>query len=282
MLSAQALGALDAAEARALEVHLATCAECRAELDSWQETAAALAYVAAPVAAPSSDLRARILERARAVRPAAAARVSKDEHTGVEENGANESAAAPASNVIRMPRGSRRAWSGSEIFYAIAASLIIAALAVSVVILWQRNQRAQEELTRRAVKLNQAEQELARVRADRDFLAAPEANTRMLAGTKMAAGARAKLAYDDKTGRAILVADGLPPAPAGKAYQLWFIADGKPLPGGVFITDGSGHGELRDQIPPAGRQAAVFAVTLEREGGVPAPEGQIYLVTPTS
>ena len=87
------------------------------------------------------------------------------------------------------------------------------------------------------------------------------------------------LAYD-KNGRAILMAKGLPPPPAGKAYQLWFIAGGKPMPGKVFTTDASGAGTLKDQIPPQARNAAVFAITLEPEDGVQSPTGQIYLSQP--
>ncbi len=97
-----------------------------------------------------------------------------------------------------------------------------------------------------------------------------------LAGTKMMPDAHAMLAYD-KNGRAVLMAKGLPPAPKGKAYQLWFIAGGKPMPGKVFRTDASGEGTLSDQIPTEALNAAVFAVTMEPESGVPAPTGAIYL-----
>jgi len=75
------------------------------------------------------------------------------------------------------------------------------------------------------------------------------------------------------------VAADLPPAPEGFAYQLWFIAGGRPpIPGKVFSTDGRGHAELHDIVPPAGRLAAVvYAVTLEPASGVSAPTGEIYL-----
>jgi hypothetical protein len=76
----------------------------------------------------------------------------------------------------------------------------------------------------------------------------------------------------------MLTAADLPPAPAGKAYQLWFIAEGKPpMPGSVFQPDARGHAEMHENIPPEGRTAAVFAVTLEPEGGTSAPTGEMYL-----
>ncbi|HKG11858.1 MAG TPA: anti-sigma factor, partial [Pyrinomonadaceae bacterium] len=98
-----------------------------------------------------------------------------------------------------------------------------------------------------------------------------------LAGKGEGARARATLAYERTTGRAVIFTTGLPPAPAGKEYQLWLIADKKPLPGGTFKTDAGGRARVSDRLP-AGEANPTFAVTLEREGGVPAPEGEIYLI----
>jgi anti-sigma factor RsiW len=68
LTAAYALDALDDADERALEDHLALCAECRADLASLRETAGSLAHV--PVSpAPPPALRARILEQARTERP---------------------------------------------------------------------------------------------------------------------------------------------------------------------------------------------------------------------
>jgi anti-sigma-K factor RskA len=99
----------------------------------------------------------------------------------------------------------------------------------------------------------------------------------------MAERARARLTFDAQTGRAMLTAADLPPAPPGKAYQLWFIAAGKPpMPGSVFRPDAHGHAEMHENIPPEGRTAAVFAVTLEPAGGTSAPTGEIYLKSSAS
>jgi anti-sigma-K factor RskA len=68
LTAAYALDALDAAEEREYEDHLARCPRCREELASLGETATALAY-AADGPAPPSALRTRILEQARSERP---------------------------------------------------------------------------------------------------------------------------------------------------------------------------------------------------------------------
>jgi anti-sigma-K factor RskA len=65
--AAYALHALDGEEERVFEEHLAHCDDCRDEVASFQETAAALAYdVDAP--APPLALKERILARARSER----------------------------------------------------------------------------------------------------------------------------------------------------------------------------------------------------------------------
>lgn len=64
---AYALDALDAADARAFEAHLATCDDCREELAALRDAAGALAYAPAGPA-PSRDLRDRIVAQARAER----------------------------------------------------------------------------------------------------------------------------------------------------------------------------------------------------------------------
>jgi anti-sigma-K factor RskA len=155
--------------------------------------------------------------------------------------------------------------------------------------LWQRNNQLRADLARLSAQLEETRSqlgetrtELAHARGEAEMLSAPDSHVTVLTGTDVAAGARARLTFNETTGEAVLVAAKLPPPPAGKAYQLWYIADGKPLPGSVFTTDPSGRGQLRGRIPPEGRRAALFAVTLEPAGGLPAPSGEMYLKGPTS
>jgi anti-sigma-K factor RskA len=68
LTAAYALNALDAEDARRYEAHLARCERCQSELADLSESAGALAY-AADAPAPPPELRARILDVARAERP---------------------------------------------------------------------------------------------------------------------------------------------------------------------------------------------------------------------
>jgi hypothetical protein len=273
----------DGDDRRSLDAHLAQCEDCRAESDALRDAAASLAYAAPPLAvAPAPELRAKILASIKS-------QTQSDSRTASSDDGT--ATTPPAVSNVSSPDEFARRREAREVkvsrrllvFGTLAASLAVAALLVSLLMLWQRNERQQAEIARLSAAVNRSEQELASVRADRELLAAPAAQTATLAGTKMAERAHARLTFDERTGRAMLMAADLPPAPAGKAYQLWFIAAGKPpMPGSVFQTDASGYAETHDIVPPEGRHAAVFAVTLEPAGGVSAPTGEMYLKSSAS
>jgi anti-sigma factor RsiW len=78
----------------------------------------------------------------------------------------------------------------------------------------------------------------------------------------------------DADGRAVLVLDGLDPAPAGKTYEMWVVPGGdieQASPAGLFPgSDG------REIVPLDGtvQSGDVVAVTVEPAGGVDAPTTQ--------
>jgi hypothetical protein len=283
-----ALSALDAddEQRRALDAHLASCADCRAELRDLRDAAALLALAAAPIA-PSPDLRTRLLASLKTTpqesRGGAGQLISTSDGAG----GALPT--SDAANVVsleeaRRKRGRTIFSSPTFAFGAIAASLVLCALAAVSFVLWQRNSTMKSQLASLSTTLSHTQDELAadrveleRARRERELLASPDARTADLSGTRAAESAHARLIYDARTGEAMLTATNLPPAPAGRAYQLWFIADGKPLPGSVFNADAQGRAEAHDQIPTAGRRAQIFAVTLEPASGVQSPTGEMYL-----
>jgi anti-sigma-K factor RskA len=167
------------------------------------------------------------------------------------------------SNVVPFRSTSRNVWTSFGSLGAMAAVVLVTALIVGLVVLWRQNQLMEENL--------------AKAKEFVELVRTPGARVTELKGMDSAAGATATLAYD-KTGHAMLMADKLPNLPRGKAYQLWFIV-GKnpPMPGKTFSPDDAGKGMLKDQMPREAIEAPVFAVTVEPEGGMPAPTGPIYL-----
>ena len=247
MIPAQALSALDTAEERALNDHLATCAECQQELLDWQQTTAALALGAAPVE-PSPLVRQRILSEIR-----------------------SEDRLSPKVLPFKTPE--RNLWSSFGSLGAIAATIVFVALLVYAVLLWQENRAMRRETQLLRAEIGKTQEELKLVK----LLSTPGARLTELSGTSVAPGAMAKLAYD-RTGHAMVMTKGLPAAPPGKEYQLWFImSDKPPMRGSTFSTDSHGNGMIEDQVPAAAMNAPVFAVTLEPKGGSDSPTMPIYL-----
>jgi anti-sigma-K factor RskA len=265
LLAASALTALDAEDARALETHLIGCAECRAEMNKWQQTAALLALDASPIE-PSPELRQRLLANVHQT-------VSEVEPARII---AEPTTRSDGSRVLAFERPRKNVWSSLGSIGAVAAALAFVALLLSLVVLWQQNRTTRNELARLSTEVKEAKDQLAREREAIDLLTSPGARMTRLSGTEVAPGAHAMLAYD-KNGHAMLMAKGLPAAPKGMAYQLWYIVGKKPMPGKVFSTDAAGNASLEDQLPMPALDSAVFAVTLEPEGGVQAPTGKMYL-----
>lgn len=262
MLAMHALSALDGSDQREVQEHLETCTVCRVELADWQATAAALAYVAKPVE-PSAQLRERILERFRS-----------------DDAVARSSEQSKVLDFSHAARPSRSRWPA---FTAIAASIVFVVLSGALIVLWRQNREAHGELARISSELHLQEQKLANENTIVRVLITPGARSSELAGTKDAPHAHALLAVDRQSGRAVLLARGLPLPPSGKAYQLWFISSGQPpAPGKVFTTDAAGNALLEDQLPQNATNASVFAVTLEPQAGVPAPTGSMFLISPAS
>jgi anti-sigma-K factor RskA len=162
------------------------------------------------------------------------------------------------------PIGRRRPW------LALAAGV---ALAVLLGAAWLRERGARRLL----------EQQIAQVRdslAGRDSLLAsvvgPGIGTADLAATGKPPSAR--LFWDPARRRIVVAVFALPPAPAGRTYQLWAIATGQaPVSLGVFNTGPDGR--LLAGIPaPADLVFQVAAVTEEPAGGSPQPTQSPFLL----
>jgi anti-sigma-K factor RskA len=71
---------------------------------------------------------------------------------------------------------------------------------------------------------------------------------------------------------AALIVNGLAPAPAGTTYEAWVIQDDTPQAAGVFPGGGTQTAFALTRTVPEG---ATVAVTIEPEGGVDAPTGDV-------
>lgn len=148
-----------------------------------------------------------------------------------------------------------RRWRVAPVLGAVAAVAAVVALGIG---LWASNLSSELDETRAA---------LARAQAAAQLLADPAAQTVALQqGT-------GRLVVD-ADGQAVLVVEGLEPAPAGKTYELWIVPGGDiaaASPAGLFPgRDGTEVVGL-DGTVTAGD---VVAVTVEAAAGADAPTTQ--------
>src|SRR5262249_39855008 len=239
------VGALTPAEQAEVEAHLAGCAACAPEVGALAPVAAALAF-SAPADRPSSAVRDRLMARI----------------------------------------GGRRSqvWPGG--WLAAAASIALAvALSAYAAQLRGRVTSLEAQLREARLRADAGERQVADARraanGARSRVAvptAPDVARVDLAGQTAAPGASAR-AYWSRSRGLVINASSLPPLPPGRTYQMWVItAQPAPISAGLLKPDANGRASAMFETPVDIPTPTAMAVTIEPEGGVPAPTGAMYLV----
>jgi anti-sigma-K factor RskA len=252
LAAAYALGALSADEARRFEAFLAASPETQREVQEYREVAALLALTGPEAATgpAAAGLRDRVLARV------------------------GEQKARPLPSTPQDP-GARPS---AAIWVALAASLLLAVgLGAGLVSVRGRLAALQAELGARAAALAATEQRLAERQATLDAILEPGVQMFQLTSSGDPAPG-IQLFWNRQRHLAIVHGFRLKPVPAGKAYQLWFIKDGAPVPSVTFKPEPDGHAKV-EQIPvPETGSVSAAAVTVEPEGGSAQPTSPIVMV----
>jgi anti-sigma-K factor RskA len=97
------------------------------------------------------------------------------------------------------------------------------------------------------------------------------------------ADAKATVAWQPGRQSGVIRISNLPAPQPGKDYQLWAVdAEHKdPISAGVVRVDKNGVAQIRFRPVEKAEHVKAFAISLEREGGVPKKEGPILLVGTT-
>ena len=266
LVAGHVLGALEGDDARRFAAHRAGgCAECERAIGEYHE---ALARAAAAFReAPPARVRHELLQRVGEV-PTRRSRAGQALGWVASVALAASIAAVVSASWVRARYEVRLDQLASE------AAGLRAALAQQVQTVSDlRRQLDEQEKTLTLVKAQAAAQERTLA-----LLGDPETRLVSLAGLAPHPQAQGRIIWNARAG-GLLVAADLPPPPAGKIYELWAIAGGKPLPAGLFTVDAEGKGRLA-VAPLAGVATVdVFAVTLEPAGGVQSPTGAMYLAS---
>jgi hypothetical protein len=246
------VGALDGDDLTRFEAHLAEgCERCGTLLREAREALARAALAGTP-AVPPAEVRAALLARVAADEPPPARR--------------------PASRASWVP------WAAATAAVAAIAALITGGVVAARYEARLGQMARQTAAVRARLQADEAalRAEVAVYRSVVELLRDPATRVVELRGAGPSPEAVGRMVWHDRAGGHLFVAR-LPPAPPGKAYEMWVLGGAAPRPAGVFQVDASGRATHR--IEPAEGPPAKFAVTVEAEAGAPAPTGPIVLAS---
>ena len=282
LLPLAALDQLEPQEADALREHLrGGCDECDMELRELEHAVAMLALLDDPASSvTASSAEARVAKKLEA---RLAAPIEAPPPAIAEE---------PKPVAIQKPPP-RKGVSKIAFGFAMAAALLLALYGVGVTrLLMATQQQYQDELTALETRFTavQAQARNAEMKAAALLMKAPESGqlekvldapdlrlTR-LAPVGPAPQAHALVALSTASNKAVVRASGLPPAPSGKTYEMWWITKQKgPVPAGLFNPQPGQEIVAQIEPPPSGQRVTAAAVTLEAAGGAQKPSADMYL-----
>ncbi len=283
------LGMLDADERAAFE-HGLQNPEYATTLERdlvTHRTAAELIATAQPIA-PPPDLKARMVERIAAEKRATAAFAAAA--TSVRAETVRQTPASRATRVLTPPtptatiprtgrrdaaRTSRTAWwTAGVLATALAASLVVAVdFRNRTKTLEESAARADARFARTEAKLAEREKTLQTLLAGRGNVVLVNLNPAQPAGPGM------QVFWNVREGRAVVNAYGLAPVASDRAYMLWMIRDGKPVPLKLFTPGDDGRAIVAAvELPTTTSGITLLAVTEESSAGAIAPTMTPFLV----
>jgi anti-sigma-K factor RskA len=218
------------------------CAVCQAEVKELQSAISMLAF-SVPSSSPSPTVKVRLMQQARQAVP------------------------------VRQPQPAGFRWLQW-------ATAIIALTSVAVALTLMRTnsvlRRESDALKSRIARL---EVQLAERQDTIATLTRAGVRVVDLAGQGTNTQASGRIFWDQSRKQWLFSVRNLPPAPADKTYQLWFVPkNAKPISAKVFNTEADGSITVEVPVPDAATNLNAAAVTTEPFGGQPQPTGPFALL----
>jgi len=255
-----ALQFLDTTENSAARDHLADCRECRRELDRVTGDLAAVA-MSAEMHSPPALARQRIAKQAAHERKAVYQEPVPVQNTGgyggVVEPETRRSAANQPRGVTMLVLG----WVAAVAFGALSFYL------------YQQHSAMVQQVNESKQHLQMAIQDADRAKLVYELLTDHTIARTTLSKSVAGSWPTARVSYQPDSGSLLFLALNMDPLPPDQVYELWLVpADGhEPMACGSFTPDT--HGNANIVLPELQHDvnARTFAVSIEKQGGAPAP-----------
>jgi anti-sigma-K factor RskA len=150
--------------------------------------------------------------------------------------------------------------------YAVAASVLFLISAAGNLFWINSQSKDKKEIAKLNTEKQSQTVALQKMEQKWNILSSPDMQMVMLKGVEKHPDSKAMVFWDKNTKKVYLNAENLPKAPEGMQYQLWAIADGKPVSAGMYTEEKDSKIAL-SSIP----NAQAFAITLEKKGGSEVP-----------
>ena len=137
---------------------------------------------------------------------------------------------------------------------------------------YNSNKKLQADYDNTAAKLSDVENDLAMVVQN------PNVKMAAMKGLEASPASFATVYWDTTSKDVYLQINNLPKPASDQQYQLWALFDGKPIDVGMIDNDTFiGEKKLLLQMKNV-NGAQAFAITLEKKGGNPTPQGSMYVM----
>lgn len=276
-LEAYVLGALTPEEEAQVRADVAKDPELATELAAIEDALLDLAAAGAMV--PPSGLEDKIWSALQPAAPVTAPARQPEQPHHFSANAGNGSDGNRDRKTMPLGPSAGRQWRYAALWVVLAGSLAVNAM------LWNQTKEQKEQFASQTAKIEEVigrQSELDKAvdiyhkRAD---MMADTAIQTVVMRTMVKGHPMAATVYWDKAkGDAWVALDALPEPPKGMQYQLWVIQNGKPVSMGVMPKDMLGPSAVQ-KVEMKVMEGQAFAVSLEKEGGVPQPTAEnIYVL----
>jgi anti-sigma-K factor RskA len=246
------LNEVDFSTAEKIRTEIEADAELREFVRETEDALASMA-LAAPAMEPPAGLSQRILQLERNV--------------------------LPFSSAGSRPQGRPRiVWLVLPWALAACFAIACASLQLAVTRLQKNNEQVSQELLAATGKNVQIQEQLALLEKKNVFAELQIATLK--AQVANYGTASAVVVWDKEQKSGVLQVEKLPPPAKGKDYQLWVIDPkiSQPVSAGILAVPNDGLIRTSFHTATPIQSAAAFAISVEKAGGAPKPEGQIILV----